>query len=492
MTSEPIAEIKKSKPYKNVLLCNIIIAILCLASIFSYFIVPLQSTQLNLTINEDVLPEEYHDEFEEYFDDDEITIAYPMELSAANTLLLAVKPEKVLANYITDNLNGLIDCAHDPLYKALQIHVENELEKDFITRIDNKIQFEYGDTKLSSDQLKSIRQYANITNKFVEKKVDNLMKASFEDEVSKEEIIHLARLYFTEAFQMLKNCGDPQLINTTFTESNEESIKNYIEIFYYEDESLVEQFSNTRRAKASVKDILGNTKDFEKTLKETFKESDGLSAAVSIGTKAIAGIFLLAVLSWIYVLIKVLVKFGCANNGVKLKAPIVFSFFPPLFFVFLPTLAFILMKNTLLSLIPESFEAFTILAEGFKVNFTSSAWIPLIIAIAFVIFTICFYGKQRNLVKKLVKGNDTLTDVKEEDYISMEVTEDEIAAVEQETNFDEETVVAEPETSATVAEETPAEEPTPVVEEAPAEEPATVAEETPAEEPATDTENSEE
>ena len=83
MDSNQALNVKKTRISKKMLVCNIIISLLCLVSMVSYFLLPLQKTTFTLYLNKTVLAEEFHDEFDEYFEGSNISIALPISITTA-------------------------------------------------------------------------------------------------------------------------------------------------------------------------------------------------------------------------------------------------------------------------------------------------------------------------------------------------------------------------------------------------------------------------
>ena len=210
MDSNQALNVKKTRISKKMLVCNIIISLLCLVSMVSYFLLPLQKTTFTLYLNKTVLAEEFHDEFDEYFEESNISIALPISITTAEMTKLALKPKQALAHLIADSINNTIEESYSDVFNLILLHMEHELKADFIERINNKIIFSYDDAPLTEAELEAIRLKVEIDNTYVENVAEELMDAAFED-ISKTELTDLARKKFITAYRNMANSDDPNL-----------------------------------------------------------------------------------------------------------------------------------------------------------------------------------------------------------------------------------------------------------------------------------------
>lgn len=400
MDSNQALNVKKTRISKKMLVCNIIISLLCLVSMVSYFLLPLQKTTFTLYLNKTVLAEEFHDEFDEYFEGSNISIALPISITTAEMTKLALKPKQALAHLIADSINNTIEESYSDVFNLILLHMEHELKADFIERINNKIIFSYDDAPLTETELEAIRLKVEIDNAYVENVAEELMDAAFED-ISKTELTDLARKKFITAYRNMAKSDDPNLQDVTFTEANEESVQNYVEIFYLSEfatESVLSQFSTKEKAKATVTSLVGDEGDIENGLTGIFNGTGGMliSIAVSIIPIMLLLLLLLSLFFWGILLLKTIKRFFSPNSEIKIKGVIISSIPIPLFIGVAPIAVVSLLRKSIISnLFNGIIGVLSSASSSFSIKFGTSAWIPLILSLVLAVFTFFAFGHKR-------------------------------------------------------------------------------------------------
>ncbi len=401
MDSEQTIDVKKTRFSKKTLICNLIVTLLCIASILSYFLIPLQKTTFTLSLNKTVLAEEFHDEFDDYFGDKKITIALPISITTAEMAKLALKPKQGLARLISDSVNNLLDTSYSDILNTLLLHMEHELKHDFIERINNKIIFSYDDAPLSEEELETIRLYVGVDDAYVKTTAQELIDAAFEESTSKAELTNLAREKFKIVYRNMANSDDPNLQDVTFTDSNEESVQNYIQIFYLDEtseESVLSQFSTERKAKETVEELIGDEDDIEGSLTAIFNGSGGflISMIVSIIPALLLILMLLSVIFWLLLLFRTIKNVFTKKDEIKVKAVIACGIPLPLLIGVVPLAAASLLRKTIISnLFNGIIGVLSSASSSFSIKFGTCAWIPLILSIVITVFSFFAYGHKR-------------------------------------------------------------------------------------------------
>lgn len=401
MDSEQTMDVKQPRFSKKSLICNLIITLLCIASILSYFLIPLQKTTFTLYLNKTVLAEEFHDEFDDYFEEEKITIALPISITTAEMTKLALKPKQGLARLISSSVNNLLDTSYSDILNTLLLHMEHELKHDFVERIDNKIIFSYDDAPLSEEELENIRLSVGVDDAYVKATVKELMDAAFEEDTSKAEITSLAREEFKAVYRNMANSDDPNLQDVSFTDSNEESVQNYIAIFYLDEdseESVLSQFSTERKAKETLEELIGDEEDIENGLTDLFNGNGGIliSILVSIIPILLLLLMLLSLIFWILLLFRTIKNFFQKKDEIKVKAVIACSIPLPLLIGVAPLAAASLLRKTIISnLFNGIIGVLSSASSSFSIKFGTCAWIPLILSIVVAVFAFFAYGHKR-------------------------------------------------------------------------------------------------
>jgi len=401
MDSNQVVDVKKTKISKKLLVCNIIISFLCLVAMVSYFLLPLQKTTFTLYLNKTVLAEEFHDEFDEYFDKDKVSISLPISLTTAEMTKLALRPKQALAHLIADSINNTIEESYSDVFNLILLHMEHELKADFIERIDNKIIFSYDDAPLSEEELENIRLMVGVDDVYVETIVHELMDAAFDEETSRKELTGLARQEFITVYRNMANSDDPNLQDVTFTEANEESVQNYVEIFYLDEESeesVLSQFSTKEKAKATVTSLVGDEGDIENGLTGIFNGTGGMliSIAVSVIPIILLLLLLLSLFFWGLLLCKSIKRFFVPKEDIKIKGVVISSIPLPLLIGVAPiAIISFLRKSIIGNLFNGIIGVLSSASSSFSIKFGTSAWIPLIISIVLAVFLFFMFGFKR-------------------------------------------------------------------------------------------------
>ncbi len=415
MDFEQTIDGKQPRFSKKSLICNLIVTLLCIAAILSYFLIPLQKTTFTLYLNKTVLAEEFHDEFDDYFGDTKITIALPISITTAEMAKLALKPKQGLARLISDSVNDLLDTSYTDILNTLLLHMEHELKHDFIERINNKIIFSYDDAPLSEEELENIRLSVGVDDAYVKTVALELMDAAFEESTSKWKLINLAREKFKAVYRNMANSDDPNLQDVSFTEANEESVQNYIAIFYLdeeEEESVLSKFSTERKAKQTVEELVGDEDDIEGSLTSIFNGSGGflISTIISIIPVILLILMLLSLTFWFFLLCRTIKNFFQKKEEIKVKAVIACSIPLPLLIGVVPLAATSLLRKTIIdNLFNGIIGVLSSASSSFSIKFGTCAWVSLILSIVIAVFAFFAYGhkrKENDLNSLVLEGYD--------------------------------------------------------------------------------------
>lgn len=179
-----------------------------------------------------------------------------------------------------------------------------------------------------------------------------------------------------------------------------------------EENSSIEKMSAISPLSASSDSA--EQQDAAEELKEKFRtmimEKIPEDAAESIASamKYISYVILFTFFTWFYLILKILAKLKRTNNAIKLKLPIWLGWLPYLVLCLLPNSVFSMLANPPAALAdmmgPETVETMGKVFSMISIKFTSGSIFSFIVAIAFIFFSLFYYGRMRKKLKRVAKA----------------------------------------------------------------------------------------
>lgn len=389
-------------------------------------------------------------DFKEVMGDEVITIDLSIEIKSADAISsLGGNATATVQTILDDNVNKMVDQINEPLQKMTKTLMEGASKSMLKSMMYEELR-SLTDGEDTNEELKQTLDEAGITDEYIQEKSNALVDAFYAEDATVDSVsdamiaimedVQTKLATVDEQFDVELTDADKQEIKDTLAESLSEladengsiDMENFIAellLKTLKDEQPSEE-ANAGVSPVSVQALAeeaNSNPELETSAKEDLKaelramllETLGEDTAQSISEalKYVSYVLFFTFFTWIYVIIKILVKMGMTNNTVKMKLPIWLGNIPFVVLYLLPTVMIALLKN------PPSFLVGMLGGEAaaaemaktfsmFNVSFFSCAWISFGVSVFFIFFSLFYYGKLRRRLKKYKRG--LLVDEEEE------------------------------------------------------------------------------
>lgn len=420
-------------------MCNVAVALLSILAIAGYFFSPFWSINLGYTLSGEDL-ETMIGEYAQDFDVKEVVgkdgLELTLSLEIGTDLILgsfgaeSERTVELLVGENTDNIVGqLTETLKDLAPKAAKSVAKKAVREEVRDKVGKYLDsLDSHSDKSVDDRLKD----AGV-DEIIEEKIDSIVETLFQGEpVQKEEVRKEILGAVDDVYEQLQKSGDEDLADLELSEEDREAIEEAIDemLDQFADESGeidLDEFLNELLAKGL--DALGGQggsglvdgiallaaeegADSNATdqLKDAVKDyiMSLLPAQINIyivwALRVMLFLWILSLLAWVYILIKLIVKLlkGSNNPTVKLKAPIILGWIPFLLLVILPTIGMMLFKGPISGVLPAEITARLASAS---ISFASSGWFAFLAALVCIVLS-GFYSIMRKQIEKEAKTTD--------------------------------------------------------------------------------------
>jgi len=430
---------KKSLRFK-VGICNIIISVLCVLSIVSYFFMPFWKVAVAYTVTPEMLQEildgatEGSEDMEDLeFDaaevvgEEGITLELSIRLKTAD-MLAAIGGDATdsVQALIDDNVSNIIDDLYPTLSKIASNTAKVTVKTTVYAMVDEELE--------GHEEVRETMDAAGVTEDYIDGEIDKLM-TTIDEGAHVDEITAQIVDTIDDVFNKL-NTYDASTYDTLDASTKEEITDEVKEILLEiaDDEghiktdeliaSLLLELLEETEDSASTNNVVSTSFITAAAEEESGSSVDELKAKltdlildqipedsaemIAMIMKVIGFVFIFTAFTWFYIILKILVKMRKTNNAVKLKLPIWLGWLPCLILVFIPSLAFRMLSKPdgLMAKIAGADTAAEMaeMLGNLSVSFSSASIISFAIAMAFVIFSIAYYGRLRRKLKKIRKA----------------------------------------------------------------------------------------
>lgn len=440
---------------------NAVIGLLCIFAIFGYIAKPVWEVTLTVTFNESLAKKLYPQAYESdtATDEDSNSLINDVikELAQTNTELStslclnskhfynaiftnSAKPvDDILADVVDNALNSeKIDMTLDNIIKNAAKSATKAAVKTTLDELKNNVAYDFNTGDKDTD---TVMNEIGFTDEYIDSKTDVLYDALTSDNTVESITNNTIMPMVDEIYTMIKNSeygnelpdkladADRAELESNITDalkeisydnngSSQVNIKNniykLISDAFDNDEATVAVNDNMILLAATVDEATeSDTSDDEQVsiedLKQSLKDklmnsvSDSAKNVLLICMKAVAAVLIFSMLTWLYLLIKILVKTFSAKPGVKLKLPILLGWLPYLPLVLIPSVIINLVTSPngfiAQSMPADSLEEIQSLFEAVSIRFSSGASFAFIAAIALIVLFIP-YGIFRRRSKR--------------------------------------------------------------------------------------------
>lgn len=379
-----------------IMIMNVIVALLCIASIAGYFFAPLLSIRVTIDLDaedlETIMSENGAASTETtivYSDPDAVDIELSFSTTDFLTSVLGADPANGSRAFIDEKIDSLSVHLSQKMRALIKDVAEGTIRNTATQIVIDKAQETIKNAlpEIADEEINAIMEEAQITDEYLAEKTNAVIDVIYQEDASVEKVSEVAVETVGEVFEKLQSTGKPEFSDLTMTDETAQQIRNVVSenigSFASEDgklnadeiiDRLLEEIagglgsgsgtasvtpaaplSAVGLAADSGADASSGSSQAEATLAANISEMlhsylDGENVSriflfVMIGVLVLVAISMLA---WLYLLIKVFVKGFSINPAVKLKMPIIFlGWLPALFFFIIPGLASVALFNFL-------------------------------------------------------------------------------------------------------------------------------------------------
>lgn len=434
-----MSETKRSVP---TLIFNVLFAIVCAAAIVMYFISPVWRIDLKANISNEMMHELTGGEIDDLNealgeDGTDVSLSIALDSMAVAQCLVqwdaAAMVDDILDRNI-DSLAGQLVTVVEPIAKN---SIKNQASSAVKTEIKNAVKdyLSSPENEKTEEEVNALLTEAGVTDTYIEEKTDAIIDRLYESASTVDGVVDEVMRTVDEVYADLTASDVEEFQDIALTEESRESIRNAVadivtdyadENGYINPEEIVNQLviealqsmsgesseeegagtaALTAASYAAASEAQqpadpsaqqpagssGSNEQLKTELKNYLSEQllEGPAAPAVFLPFVMLGLGILlaiSLLSWVYLLLKILFKTFMKNKYVKVKMPIILGWFLFLFLMLLPNLALTYIPTMLAGVLPaEILSVFTMLTGT---TFFSSAMYAAIAAAVLVVLCI--------------------------------------------------------------------------------------------------------
>ncbi len=389
------------------LLFNAIFAVISIAAIMFYFLFPMWTINLTYTVSKDemnellgsAIGEDYN--FSGAIDDAGVPIAISLELDSFDQILSLSNGNEARVNRIigrnADNIAAqLSGTIGDISRNVVKTVTATNVQKQITTQITSFLSTD--DNPVSEEEAKEKLSQAGVTDQYIADQTDAIIDALYENGGSVESVSDDVIAAAEDIYTKLAESDVEEFSELELTEENRAELRGAVEdaLNNIADEngqldpetfvdSMLAEMLRSMNSDEQTEDSAPSGSDnsdeesaaaptalLEAATKASGTEStetvttgassvseelssyltrmlqqNGMDRMMGIALLVITILLLISLLSWLYLLIKIIVKCFSRNSYVKLKAPIILGWLPFLVLVLLPMLGIMIAQNIL-------------------------------------------------------------------------------------------------------------------------------------------------
>lgn len=434
-----MSETKRTVP---TLIFNVLFAIVCAAAIVMYFISPVWRIDLKANISNEMMHELTGGEIDDLNealgeDGTDVSLSIALDSMAVAQCLMQWDAAAMVDDILDRNLDSLatqLVAVIEPIAKntiktqassAVKTEIKNAV-KDYLSSPENEV---------TEERVNELLTEAGVTDTYIEEKTDAIIDRLYTNGSSVDGVVDEVMTTVDEVYADLTASNVEEFQDIALTEESRESIRSAVadivtdyadENGYINPEEIVNQLviealqsmsgesseeegagtaALTAASYAAASEAQqpsapsaqqpagssGSNEQLKTELKNYLSEQllEGPAAPAVFLPFVMLGLGVLlaiSLLSWVYLLLKILCKTFMKNKYVKVKMPIILGWFLFLFLMLLPNLALTYIPTLLAGVLPaEILSVFTMLSGT---SFFSSAMYAAIAAAVLVVLCI--------------------------------------------------------------------------------------------------------
>lgn len=369
---------------------NAIIALLCVAAILFYFLFPLCKMSISYTVNAETfqkLVDDYDIDATEILGEDDITVGISLSLDAKEVFgsLTQTDAEQILTPIVKKSTDGILDSLNalmDALLNTVLSHTAATVQAEIKSQLTDYLRLYKPD--LTDEEAQQLFQEAGLTDEYLTDRTDSVIQVLTSDGATVDGVSDSAVLAARTVYDFMQQSGIEEFSALEFTAENENAIRSSVNSALSDvtDEyggvnaddfaallllKILRSINGSEDGGNEQQEEIGisgatplssdgsseDTSDVREELNEeillfiTNYVPEQVLSVLRILLIALAVLLLFSCLTWVYLLIKMVVKLFSRNPAIKLKLPIFLGWIPFLLFWIIPTVAVSILLNVL-------------------------------------------------------------------------------------------------------------------------------------------------
>lgn len=376
-----------------VFIFNAIFTVICIAAIALYFILPLWKVSVTYNITEEQLNEMLGNDIDFTTSSGQgVDVKVDLRFDSIHMISSVADgdAQKTAERIVDDNLDSIVNQISASISEVTKEVVQTVATDTVKTEIKTQIK-EFLNSSSSSEEedeqpivtderVQELLDNAGVDDDYIAEKVEAVIEEIYQPDATVDKICDEATNVAREAYSKLQESEQEEFSDLEFTAENEQSIRDIIadilqEVADEDGNVNAEEFVNAlilevmkalndsgaetnsaAIAPLSAVSLASNDTTSSENSKDEIKAEirqyilsiislEELNTVFLITFIAIAAILCISLLSWLYLLIKLIVKFFTKNHSVKLKCPIILGWLPFLILYVLPTIAMLVLPR---------------------------------------------------------------------------------------------------------------------------------------------------
>ncbi len=358
--------------------------------------------------------------------EEEVTISAGVSLNAVHILgSLINDPEDTVEDILQANVDDIVDQLDETLSKVAK-NAATQISAILLKEQLKSEIYNLYETDKTDAEIQAVLNRAGITDAYIEDQTKAIVDSLYADNANTDNVADSIVNTIDDFCIKLRNSGDPDFADFALSPEDKMEMKADTKEILLEIAAEDGSIDGDEIVSRLILGLLSEEEDIgysssvygkqskiaplaagpdEETVKDELKAKlyeylevdDDVVEILAIVLRVFAVILILLLLSWLYLIIKILCKLKKPNNAIKLKMPMILGWWPFLPFFLAPTIALSVLTSPGSALAEEiSTEIFNYLS----IDFFTSAIVAFVAAFGLFLFAVIYYRKLRKQLKR--------------------------------------------------------------------------------------------
>ncbi len=407
-------------------------------------------------------------DFKDLVGENGLTITLSVEIQTQDVFAaLKTEPTRVVRKILMENVNKIFDQIMVVMDDVVDTCVRGVTKVTVKTAVQEQVKslFEENGTAKTDEEIKQVLDDIGVNEEYIDEKIDELIDTLYAEDATVTKVADKVTDTVVEVLEKAGNSNYEELSGAELSDEDKQEIHDVVEeaLSMIADEngninmedligtllsgvlgnessdenggktpeeggSSVEgmslQYMNSEQDSSSTDE---ESVDLETAMEELkaeicaslMEELENNAETIAMVMQILSYVLIFTFFTWGYLILKILVKLGAKNNGIKLKLPIWLGTLPFVVLMGIPNLAVFALKNyssEIGALVgAEAMAEISGIMESLSISFYSGAWVSFAVAVFLLLFGLFFYGPTRRKLKRAIKEGVVDEEVKKQE-----------------------------------------------------------------------------